>query len=122
MWPFNKFQLYSNPSAPGKRFIGGSWAGYWSATWPLSELYVNESSLILKVNLMFLKQEEYTFSKTEITKLKIVTYFPIFGVGLRIYHTNKNYQEKVIFWYWGFKIKYLIQELKNKGWGSILEE
>lgn len=119
MWPLNKFQLYENPSAPGTRFVGGSWFGNWSATWPLSELYVNADSLILKINYMFFKRTEYSFSKEDITKLQIITYIPIIGVGLRIY--SKNHDKRIIFWYWSFKMKNLILELKNNGWADILE-
>lgn len=121
MWPFNKFQLYAPPSAPGTRFVGGSWIGHWHVTWPFAELYVTEEFLILQVDFL-IKKQSYKFLKSQITSIERKRYFPVIAVGIQIRHLIATESEQVIFWCLGNKMSYLIQTLKEKGWGDLLRE
>ena len=96
------------------KFRGGIWIGWlWANSWPNGTLEVNQDSLILRDEML---KKEFKFSKTEVVKIEIKKFFPVIGYGIRIYHTNKNYNSRLYFWYFSFRFKELISSLKQFGW------
>ena len=77
------------------KFRGGFRVGLLAVTWPNGILEISENSIILH-DLMFKK--DYKFSRGEIVKIETKKVFPIIGYGIRLYHTNPDYNKKIIFW------------------------
>ena len=95
------------------KFRGGLWIGLLANSWPSGVLEVAQNSLILRDEMF---KKEYKFSKEDIVEIKIKKVFPIIGYGIRLIHTNQNYNSEIYFWYWSFRFDQLINALKECGW------
>ena len=106
-------------TAQNYTFTGGLRSGIWNYTYPSCTLEIDQSCLILRVNIdvpTLKVKKEYKFLKEEITKLEIVNGFLFFSRGVRINHTNDSYDKKIIFWYWRFGFNDIVDALKKFGW------
>ena len=95
------------------KFRGGLRVGQLANSWPNGALVVSNELLVLRDEMF---KKEYKFSKNDAVRIKIKKVFPVIGFGIRIYHTNQNYNEKIIFWYISFHFSKLINALKEFGW------
>lgn len=95
------------------KFRGGFRVGLLAVSWPNGLLEVSSNSIILHDEMF---KKDYKFSKDEITKIEIKKIFPVIGYGIRLHHTNQNYNNKIIFWYVSFHFKNLVTTLEELGW------
>lgn len=78
-----------------------------NATWPFATITINELQIELQCLWM-----RWIFPKQTIRNL--ILHDGAFSTGLRIDHTNKNYDGFIVFW--SFKIGKLLQELDARGY------
>lgn len=95
------------------KFRGGLSVGIFGSTWPNGMLEANQTSLILRDELM---EKEYNLSREDIIRIEVKKYFPIIGYGIRIHHNNKRYDKSIFFWYRSFRMDKLTNALKELGW------
>lgn len=93
------------------KFRGGFWLGGYANTWPNGILEFDQNKLILH-DLMFKKQ--YALTKKDIQEIKIISLFKILTLGIRIDHSNRDFIDRIYFWY--FPSKKFSNALRECGW------
>lgn len=75
--------------------VGGARIGWANVSWPMARLTVDADEIQIKV-LIF---GTYAFKAKEILRIeKTGSSLPIFGSGIRIFHSNPDFPKKIIFW------------------------
>lgn len=85
----------------------------WANSWPNGVLEVSGDHLILRDEMI---KKEFSFSKSQVSKIAVKKVFPLIGYGIRIYHNNESYDKRLYFWYWSVRFDKLLGALKECGW------
>ena len=87
---------------------GGTRIGSFNATWPFAHIEITKEKIIISV---FTKS--YEFLIKDILQLK--KHHGFISTGLKIEHTNKEYDKFIVFWTFNFKkLKNNLEKLNYK--------